>query len=222
MRFRARFVAGKGPEDLKRKLNKLSKVSRKQTVEALQESARFGVAAIQKKIDTTKPHKPVDTGQYRRAWYARNDQDGAVIRNSEKYAIIIEVGRRPGAKMPPFQPILEWVIRKKLAAKKPKKKGKPKQGTGPDPLAGLRNRARQKARGAGGFKPPKRKKRGRRQKKKLDEHAKAILIAKAIQKNIKKKGIRPKKPAERALPLMQRFLGQELDKRISAFQRLTS
>ena len=56
----------------------------------------YGPAIIQAIIDGVRPYPPVNTGDYRRSWKARNITDGVFFYNPTLQASIIEKGRRPG------------------------------------------------------------------------------------------------------------------------------
>jgi hypothetical protein len=62
--------------------------------------------------DASRAANAVDTGQYLRAWKTRPTESGVAIVNDAPYAAIIELGRRPGAKMPPVQAIQTWAQRR--------------------------------------------------------------------------------------------------------------
>jgi len=51
----------------------------------------------------------VFSGNYTESFMALPRVDGAFLVNVSAYAQVIELGRRPGARMPPYEPILEWV-----------------------------------------------------------------------------------------------------------------
>jgi len=86
---------------------------RKQVLEAANETARFGLTAVQRTISKTKP-PPVATGNYRAAWKIIYNPDGPQLVNTAPYARYVEMGRRPG-KRPPLTPIEQWVRVKRLA-----------------------------------------------------------------------------------------------------------
>ena len=54
----------------------------------------------------------VDLRAYVAGFKAIRTMHGAEIVNTARHAIFVERGRRPGARMPPFDPILGWVQRK--------------------------------------------------------------------------------------------------------------
>lgn len=53
-----------------------------------------------------------DTGSFLRSWKTGPDPRGAVLYNGQKYAGVIELGRRAGARPPPFDTIAKWLLRK--------------------------------------------------------------------------------------------------------------
>lgn len=187
--------------NLGKQLKVMSAKSPKKMKEALRRSARFGVTAIQMKIGSMGK-APVDTGQYRRSFSVKDTEDGAIVFSAERYAVIIEAGRKPGSKPPPQKEIAEWLSRKlkvakkrrtkKAAAKarKPKKFG-PKEG----PKYGPK-------------KPPKRKFGPKKTKRSREE--KFGIIVRAIQMSIHKKGIAPRRVVAKSLPMMQRDLKEQL------------
>jgi len=67
--------------------------------------------AIQWAIRSIDPKKrPVDTGDYERAWTAEKTEDGATFRSTATPAVkagVIERGRRPA--FIPIKPLSEWV-----------------------------------------------------------------------------------------------------------------
>ena len=70
-----------------------------------------GQQIVQEEIDNTKPHKPVDRGDYRRGWKYAELPDGARLYNADPKASTIEDGRRPGT-MPPVTALARWAERK--------------------------------------------------------------------------------------------------------------
>lgn len=85
-----------------------------QMVVAAQETARFGLTAVQRAINATRP-PPVATGNYRNSWKVITSEDGAQLVNTAKHAKFVEFGRRPG-KRPPLKPIEQWVRVKRLSS----------------------------------------------------------------------------------------------------------
>ncbi len=51
-------------------------------------------------------------GTYKRAWKAGHHPEGAWIYNGMPYAAVIEHGRRPGSRMPPWRALVAWCKRK--------------------------------------------------------------------------------------------------------------
>lgn len=83
-------------------------------------AAQASVTIMQERTRAARPANPgnvgtggaVNTGAYLRAWRARRHPLGAVLYNSKSYAGVIELGRRPGGRLPPFEPILSWARRR--------------------------------------------------------------------------------------------------------------
>jgi len=78
-----------------------------------------GPRLVQEEIQGVSPRKPVDRGTYRRAFRFEDIPHGAMVYNFAPHAPIIELGRRPGARMPPLAEILAWVKRKKILPQGP-------------------------------------------------------------------------------------------------------
>lgn len=53
-----------------------------------------------------------NTGYYKRAWTFSPIEDGARVYNQAPYAAVIEYGRRPGARFPPRNAIIDFAQRK--------------------------------------------------------------------------------------------------------------
>lgn len=79
-------------------------------VKAMRRTARAGQRIIQGTIDETEPHKPVDTGQFRRSFFVADVPDGADLDNPVLYAPVIEYGSDPH--WVPLEPLLAWARRK--------------------------------------------------------------------------------------------------------------
>lgn len=73
-----------------------------------------GPRLVQAEIQAVNPHQPVDRGTYKRSWKFEGIPGGAVAYNFSPHAPIVELGRRPGARMPPLDVILDWVRRKHI------------------------------------------------------------------------------------------------------------
>lgn len=95
------------PAQLVLEVDKLQAQTKNAVVRAMQKTAEFGRTAVERTIAKTSP-KPVATNTYRQAWAARKTKNGAILGNTARHAIFVEVGRRPG-KPPPYAAILEWV-----------------------------------------------------------------------------------------------------------------
>jgi hypothetical protein len=81
-------------------------------VRGMRETAMFGVTAVQKTANRTKP-RPRATGQYDQAWAWQTTKHGAVLGHPSKQAYFVEAGRKPGKK-PPRDAILEWIRIKRI------------------------------------------------------------------------------------------------------------
>ena len=75
-----------------------------------------GKMIIERTVDETTPHKPVDRGGYKRNWTARDIPAGSVLYNPTKYAGVIEHGRRasPVGKKG-IEALMGWVHRHGMA-----------------------------------------------------------------------------------------------------------
>lgn len=72
----------------------------------------YGPRYVQEEIQSATPRQPVDRATYKRSFRFDDIPGGAVAYNFAPYASVIELGRRPGARMPPLELILAWVKRK--------------------------------------------------------------------------------------------------------------
>jgi hypothetical protein len=76
---------------------------------------RLAVGAVERQV---VPRTPVNIGALKAAWSNRIMKGQRAIKgeilNPKEYAIVIEKGRRAGAKMPPLGPIAYWLYRKGL------------------------------------------------------------------------------------------------------------
>uniref|UniRef100_A0A6H1Z9C1 Tail protein n=1 Tax=viral metagenome TaxID=1070528 RepID=A0A6H1Z9C1_9ZZZZ len=91
----------------------------KELVKAMRITAARSLGVVMEKINTAKPHSPVDNGLYRASWAVENHDDGATMYNPLIYAGIMELGRRAGRRPPPRDVIKRWV-RRKFKIKVPK------------------------------------------------------------------------------------------------------
>ena len=80
------------------------------------------IPIVQHSVETAPPANPAglgaggafSSGTYKRSWRAGPVRGGARVYNDRTYASVIELGRRPGAKMPPGNPdvIGHWARRR--------------------------------------------------------------------------------------------------------------
>ena len=85
-----------------------SKVTMDAVRAGLLSAALRGQAVV---VQETHAKKAVNTGALARSWRAIPTPRGAVLVNQQKYASVVENGRRPG-KMVPIAPLTMWVLRK--------------------------------------------------------------------------------------------------------------
>ena len=83
-------------------------------VTGLRRAARRSVADLLEASAKTKPHRPRATGTFERSFVVVKLPNGAAVANSARHARFVEVGRRKG-RQPPIKPLVEWIIRKRLA-----------------------------------------------------------------------------------------------------------
>lgn len=81
---------------------------------ALRKAARYGATQAVRVSAQTKPFRPRATGTFERSFIVIKVPDGAVLTNSARHSIFVELGRRPG-KRPPLQPIIDWVKIRRIA-----------------------------------------------------------------------------------------------------------
>jgi len=101
-------------------------------VKARDQTLKLYRSTVVKKINETQPFAPVDTGTLRTGIWSMplplslGRIEGWVIPSpvSQPYAVVMELGRRPGRPGPPLAPILAWVKRKGLAGTFSIKRGK--------------------------------------------------------------------------------------------------
>jgi hypothetical protein len=85
------------------------------------ENVRAGILAMRSTahrvqayyVNRTRAVKAVDTGHMMRAFQVDTLSTGAVITNAAPYFPVMDEGRRPGT-FPPFDAIYQWVLRKRL------------------------------------------------------------------------------------------------------------
>ena len=143
------------------------------------------VTQIKKKITETTPRAPIDTGLLRTSITSTPDADGLATTvgpapPAAERGAVMELGRRPNGRIPPLDPIFQWVHRKGLASRF---------------LAGrLRELAREKSRALKVSRGGKKLSLG----KKAINRDVELSLAFAIRRSIAKKGIRPRRFMEKA------------------------
>jgi len=101
--------------DLNKRLRKLTPELQRAMHKGLVEGANRIVAQVQQEIETTSPHKPVDTGAMAAGYRARRTARGAMVVSSVPQALWIERGRRPGpVSAEGRRHLADWVRRKHL------------------------------------------------------------------------------------------------------------
>jgi hypothetical protein len=100
------------PRKLGPAFKKLARGMETAAVRAMQRSARYGATQAVAVSAQTKP-RPRARGGYERSFVVTKLRNGAVLSNSSKPAIFVELGRKPG-KMPPEAEILSWIKAKGL------------------------------------------------------------------------------------------------------------
>ena len=102
------------PSDLGKSLTDDHRRMLEVSVRAIQDAVSLhGPRIAQATVNSISP-PPVDRGTYRRSFKAQKVANGAVFYNFAPHAPIVEMGRRPGAKMPPVDVLVAWVKRKKI------------------------------------------------------------------------------------------------------------
>lgn len=102
------------PEALARDLEATGRGLLAEVVEVVRTTVKLHAPAIAQSLIDGEDPKPVDRGTYRRSFRAQDVRNGVVFYNSAAHGPIIEDGRRPGARMPPVDVLLDWVRRKGL------------------------------------------------------------------------------------------------------------
>lgn len=80
-------------------------------VRGMRKAGAFLVGEVVRQIDRAEPRPAVDTGELRNSANLHPHPDGAIVSVDAPHAAFVEYGRRPG-RMPPPQPIEDWVRRK--------------------------------------------------------------------------------------------------------------
>lgn len=79
-------------------------------VAAMRRAAMESRGIVVRAVDATKPHAPVNTGEYKQRWAVAAVRDGANLYNDAPHAAVIETGAKPYT--PPFDPLLQWARQK--------------------------------------------------------------------------------------------------------------
>ena len=165
---------------------------------AMLDTAQFGLTAVERQISRTRP-RPVAGGTYRSAWSVKKTRKGAILGNSTKQAVQVEVGRAPGSP-PPLDPLVEWVKQKRLV--KPVRVRKPKATQSGVPYSYNSKKAeRSRARSHKSF-----------LKRSKANHDRATAIAARIAKSIGRKGVKGHYILAKSMPRIQRFMNRQLAK----------
>lgn len=115
---------------LQRSLRSYGPVAERSVVIGLRKAARFGqTAAVRTTTRVRDPFRIRASGTYGNSWQALDIPDGAIVVNTAAHAVFVERGRRPG-KMPPKDPIENWVYQKRLVRRKRIKKTSSASRTG--------------------------------------------------------------------------------------------
>jgi hypothetical protein len=179
---------------------------------AMIKTARFGITAVQKTIRQTDP-KPYAFGTYSQSWAIQKTKTGAIFGSSAKHSIFVEVGRRPG-RMPPLEPILEWVRIKRLGIPKATKKiGAKTRRPATKKTASQKaaNAAKRSAAGTGG-KPKRSKKPSKGAIKKANAQRSFAFM---VQRKIGKKGTKGRYILLRTMPTIQKRADKELKREVA-------
>lgn len=125
------------PRQAFNKIRELQRSLPKMLLEASQEAA-YDVGADVQKMSGSYSF----TGKHSSSWAVGAIRRGSELRNDVPYAIVLETGRRAGAKQPPIKALMPWVAAKLgattgksqrraayLLAKKIKLRGSPAKGT---------------------------------------------------------------------------------------------
>ena len=100
--------------ELSKRLRKMPKLIRDAAERGIRRGAQLSLAAYQRSGDSAPPASvggspgAFNTGAYRRSWKVRNVPGGARIYNAQRYADVIDKGRRRGRAQPPTSAIERW------------------------------------------------------------------------------------------------------------------
>jgi len=223
------------PSRMRAAANKLDMATGNAVRIAMVKTAEFGLGAVRRTTRQTSP-KPIAHGTYDQAWEIKKTKTGAVLGNSARHSIFVEVGRRPG-KMPPLEPILEWVKIKRFKFDKQGKvvkKGQGKKRKGSAKKKSPGQRAADKAQrdlaakygptgSGGGPQAPKKPKGAKKPSKaalRKAEHQEAFawMVARAIGK----RGTQGRYVLLRTMPRIQKYAKREINRQLGkALKKLT-
>lgn len=189
----------KSPAELKRALRQFGTEAEDMLAKAMQDAARFGVAAILRTSAQTRP-RPKASGTYERSWLVNKLKDGATISNSAMHAVFVERGRKPGRR-PPKQPLVEWVYQKRLAKRPKPPKGPPK---------GKANEE-----GGPGKKPPGAKKPKGKKRRKSRQILDVDAFVERVQWKIARRGIEGRFILRRTMPAIAKRAARESKRAIA-------
>lgn len=105
----------RSPKQLGPAVRMLAKQFDAGVIRALQNTARYGATQAVRVSAQTKPFRPRATGTYERSFAVIKVKDGAILTNTARHSIFVELGRRPG-KRPPLAPLIDWVKIKRIAS----------------------------------------------------------------------------------------------------------
>jgi len=87
-------------------------------VRGFRRAGAYLVRTVVVEIGQATPRAAVDTGELRNSVDITLVDGGCVVAVDSPHASVIEYGRRPGARMPPVQAIMDWMRRKGLKGKR--------------------------------------------------------------------------------------------------------
>ncbi len=131
MAYRKLVVDPRNIRKVQRQFNRLVELELRAAMVRL---AQFGHAQVVKYTTTARP-RPYATGAFAQGWVWARTADGAILWNSAKHGVFVELGRRPGGRPPPLQVILDWLevkgLTKKASRVKRGKRKRPKKAKTP-------------------------------------------------------------------------------------------
>lgn len=117
------------PHNIRKVQRQFSRLVELEIRAAMVRLAQFGHAQCVKYTTAARP-RPYATGAFAQGWVWARTADGAILWNSAKHGVFVELGRRPGGRPPPLQAILDWLevkgLTKKVSPVKRSKRKRPK------------------------------------------------------------------------------------------------